>query len=275
MKTWHLLCALLLPLSAAGHEFWLRPEQHQLALNQPTAISLRVGEGFEGELVGFGQPVVQTLRLHRRAGTQDLQARVPPVAQAGFSLAFAEPGAQLLSMDSHSFEVELPAERFEHYLREEGLERVIALRQAQGTSAQPGRERYRRHVKALWLVDGQTDASPGLPTGQTLEIVPLNDPHTLRPGQRLAVQVLHRGQALKGALLKAWHRHGGALIQRQVRTDGQGRGEIELPVRGRWMLSVVHMVPATDTAQIDWDSHWASLTFEWPAQPPRVIRSGS
>jgi uncharacterized GH25 family protein len=264
MKPWHLFCALLLPLSAASHEFWIRPEQHLLASNQPTAISLRVGERFEGDLVGFGQAVVQSMRLHHHGGAQDLLARVPPVAEASFTLAFAQPGAQLLAMDTHSFSVELPAAAFEAYLREEGLERVIGLRQAQGTSALPGRERYRRHLKALWMVGGQTDASHRVRTGQTLEIVPLDNPHTLGAGQALAVQVLHQGQPLKGALLKAWHRDAGRLITLGVRTNSEGQASLRLPSQGRWMLSVVHMVPATDAASFDWDSHWASLTFERP-----------
>lgn len=280
MNPWHLLCALLLyssllPLSAAAHEFWLRPEQHHLALNQPTTISLRVGEGFEGELVGFGLAVVRSMRHHHLGGSQELLSLVPPRAEAGFSLAFAQAGTHLLALDTHSFDVELPAVEFERYLREEGLERVIVLRQARSASSQPGRERYRRHLKALWLVDQQTDATYSLRTGQTLEIVPLADPHLAGPTQPLPVQVLHHGQPLKGALLKAWHRDTGSLLTQQVRTDDEGQARVDVPANGRWMLSVVHMVPATDSPRFDWDSHWASLTFERPARAPAAIRSGS
>lgn len=289
MKPWQLLVGLLMPLTAFGHEFWMRAEPHRLGLNQPTSISLRVGERFEGDLVGFGQPVVRSLQRHHRGGTQDLQARVPLTAQAGFTMAFSEPGAHLLALDTHGFHVELPAAEFERYLKEEGLEPVIAVRQAQGASTQPGRERYRRHIKALFLVNGHTDASHAVRTGQTLEIVPLDDPHTLGQEQPLRVLVLHERQPLRGALLKAWHRDTGQLLTHEVRTDAQGLASVRLPAAGRWMLSVVHMVPtlptvpmaapspspADQTPAIDWDSHWASITFERPSQAPMSMTPGA
>lgn len=280
MNPWRLIFGLLMPLTAFSHEFWIRAEQHQLDLNQPTTISLRVGERFEGDLVGFGQQVVRSMQLHRRGDIEDLQARVPMTAQAGFTLALSEAGTQLLAMDTHSFSVELAAPEFERYLKEEGLEHVIALRQAQRTSTQPGRERYRRHLKALFLVSDTSDTSHATRTGQTLEIVPLDDPHTRSPEQPLRLEVLFQGLPLKGGLLKAWHRDSGQLLMRAVRTDAQGRASVRLPATGRWMLSVVHMVQVNvpvvtgQSSSFDWDSHWASLTFERPSRLPKTVTRG-
>ena len=227
-----------------------------------------MGEHFRGDLVGFGRPLVQAWRAGSSAGEHDLTAAVPPGAHAASPpLSFMQRGSQRLQVDTEPFTVTLPADPFEAYLREEGLERVIAERQATGASSQPGRERYRRHTKTLLRVGGQTDASALRPAAQVLEIVPLTDPHAGTGVEGLRLQVLYRGAALPGALVKAWHRAGGQTMVLQARTDGQGRLRFDLPRDGVWMVSAVHMVRATGQGDVDWDSLWANLTFE--ADPAR------
>ena len=46
--------------------------------------------------------------------------------------------------------------------------------------------------------------------------------------------------------------------------DAEGRVTVTPPWAGTWMASVVHMVPATDSPNHDWDSHWGNLTFALP-----------
>ena len=48
-----------------------------------------------------------------------------------------------------------------------------------------------------------------------------------------------------------------------VRTGADGRARLPLNRAGRWLVKAVHMiaVPASDPAA-DWESFWASLTFE-------------
>jgi uncharacterized GH25 family protein len=143
----------------------------------------------------------------------------------------------------------------------------MALRKAAGQDTQPGRERYRRHVKTLLSVGGQSDASCCARAGQTLEIVPLADPQRLQPGGALALQVLFKGQPLPGALVKVWNQRGAQVNVLRTRTDAAGRSTTILPWAGMWMASVVHMVSATDDQgwDWDWDSHWGNLSFELPA----------
>ena len=46
------------------------------------------------------------------------------------------------------------------------------------------------------------------------------------------------------------------------RTDAEGRARLVLPHADVWLLSVVHMIPAPAGAKADWESFWASLSFE-------------
>jgi uncharacterized GH25 family protein len=47
-----------------------------------------------------------------------------------------------------------------------------------------------------------------------------------------------------------------------ARTDANGRVRLNLPRSGMWMIKAVHMVSAPPDSGADWESIWASLTFE-------------
>lgn len=268
MNKWFFSAVLWLVSTAQAHEFWMVPDRFSPPVRGEVELSLRVGENFVGDPVGFGRPMAESLRWISVGGDVQLAPQLPDnLQQDHVALAFERPGAQLIVLDTKPFTITLPPDTFNAYLREEGLERVMAQRQAAGQTAQPGRERYRRHVKTLLRVGGQSDASFGARAGQTLEIVPLADPHRLRPGGALALQVLFNGQPLEGALVKVWNQRGAQLNVLRTRTDAAGRSTTTLPWAGVWMASVVHMVPTTDQQGWDWDSHWGNLTFEMPLAP--------
>src|SRR5436853_237106 len=64
---------------------------------------------------------------------------VPDTEPAGFE-AFAVPGLYTIVYDSGRSPLELDAAKFEEYLRDEGLERISALRARQGKSAAGAKE---------------------------------------------------------------------------------------------------------------------------------------
>src|SRR5262249_30702654 len=103
---------------------------------------------------------------------------------------------------------------------------------------------------------------------------PLDDPYAApatpaaRPGARsLRVELCFQGRPLAGALVKALRREQPEQLATSARTDADGRCELELGAGGAWLVKAVHMEPARDPAQADFESWWASLTFELPAAP--------
>lgn len=56
------------------------------------------------------------------------------------------------------------------------------------------------------------------------------------------------------------------------RTDEQGRAGFRLDCPGIWMIKCVHMPPADVKAE--WESFWATLTFEAPCEPERPRPGG-
>jgi uncharacterized GH25 family protein len=102
--------------------------------------------------------------------------------------------------------------------------------------------------------------------GFTLEIVPERDPEAWQPGSDLVFRLLYDGKPLAGALITA-------LPQREpsrklsARSDAGGRVSLRLPQAGVWLVKAVQMIPS-DGGKADWQSFWASLTFEISERGP-------
>ena len=73
------------------------------------------------------------------------------------------------------------------------------------------------------------------------------------------LRLLFEGKPLAGALVTAIDREG---IRLTARSDAHGRVAIALPKPGVWLVKSVWMVPAPAGSDVDWESLWASLTFE-------------
>ena len=265
----HLILAglLLLPtLPAWAHEFWLQAEPFTPEAGASAAISLRVGENFEGDLTPIVDERTAALRHYAAGSVIDLMPRLPRrTGVPQLALPMASPGLQLIAFDSQPINIALPADKFHAYLHDEGLDNVIDQRKAAGKEAEPGRERYRRYVKTLLRAGGKSDETYAGSTGQLLEITPLSDPYAAAPGATLRFRLTFDKRPLVGALVKGWHRHDGQLLIIRARTDAGGEVALGLPYAGVWMISVVHMTPARNVPGADWDSYWGNLTFSLPA----------
>ena len=265
-----LATALLLATPAFAHQYWLAPGSYAPAPGQTVGVVAIAGTGFRGEPKPWSPPGVRRF-IARTARTIDLA----PGATIGETLWArfrpVDDGGAMLAYESGFAAIQLPAAAFDAYLADEGLTGPLARRRALH-AAVPGRERYRRCAKT-WLAGGDA-ARATVPVGLPLEIVP-----TARPGVAgaLNVRVLLDGRPLAGALVKTWRAPlapGGGPTDGAVRDSiamaWQGatdaRGELAVPCAraGEYLLSVVHMAPCTEPAQADWESTWASLTFERP-----------
>lgn len=257
------LVAWAASLSAFAHEFWIEASPPAPAAGAPVAMTLRVGERLQGELVGVTASHAASLRVLSAGRTDDLTARIPRDAMLpALRLAFARAGSHVLAYESHPSQVVLEAEKFHAYLRDEGLDWVIRQREAAGTAASPGRERFRRSAKALLAVGGRADGASTQASGQRLEIAPLADPLGRAAGDPLRFVLRFDGQPRPGVLVKAWHRQGADVTVLRATTDAEGRFGFTLPAAGQWLLNAVHMVAATGAPGVDWDSYWGSLAFE-------------
>ena len=263
------LCLVLVLFSvpfAAAHDYWIEPSNFQLEPESRVLFYLRVGENFNGEPASFS--VARVKRFHIDSATH--QFEVLPLQRDPAGMArLMESGLQVVSFENMPTYLELPADRFNRYLRAEGLESILEARHEAGTSDQPGKEAYSRCAKSLLWVDGDNaaeDSHHNKLVGLTLELIPETNPYRMTAPAPLTVQLLHEGQPVAGALVMALNKSAPNEVQR-AQSGADGRAEFNLRRGGLWLVKAVHMIPAAAAAPEDWRSYWASLTFELPAGP--------
>lgn len=249
-------------IPVAAHEFWIMPATFELKKDTPVELNLFVGQFFDGELVPLSLEYVTVVLHYSTLGKMNITSRVPRSSKSGMQIPFASGGTHLLAIDTHPNRVELSADKFNYYLHDEGLDSIIAMRDAAGKSAMPSRERYRRHIKTLLSVDGKSDDTVLMRTGQRLEIIPLADPFRRQAGDSLDFRLMFDDKPLVNALLKAWHKQDGQTMLIRVRSNHDGIVHVTLPFAGSWMLSTVHMLPVSGDPGFDWESFWGNLTFQ-------------
>jgi uncharacterized GH25 family protein len=157
--------------------------------------------------------------------------------------------------------VTLPADKFNDYLKEEGLDAVIAARARSQVSQRDGREIFSRAAKSLVRSGEMTAAAGDRALGFPIELVAERNPYQMRSGDTLPVRLTFKGAPLAGALVMAFNqRH--PFLKKRVRSDQNGRATFTIDEPGPWLVKAVHMVPAAAGSNADWESFWASLTFE-------------
>jgi uncharacterized GH25 family protein len=254
-----LLAILSIPALRA-HDFWIAPSTFTPALGQRVAVRLRVGEALRGDPVPRDPSLIARFLTAGPAGDAPVPGRA--FTDPAGVVAFQQPGLHTIVYDGQRYPVELDAAKFETYLKEEGLEKISALRAQRGQSAAAVKEVFSRCAKSLIAVAGGGGAGWDRVLGQRLELVAEKNPYALAGGGELPVRLLYQGKPLASALVQALQRDRAGA--KTARTDRHGRARLALDRPGLWLVKAVHMVPAPREIAADWESFWASLTFEVP-----------
>lgn len=252
----------LLSLPAAAHDFWIEASDYRPPPGSDVSLTLRVGQRFRGESQPLLPEWLRDFSLY--AGNERL-------AVSGFigddpagRITLAATGTQVVGYFSQPSFVEIDPATFDRYLAEEGLEWVRDRRRARGKANAPAREYFIRCAKALLLPLG---ARPGdgfdRILGYPLELVPLADPYALQPGDTLPLRIDYLGQPAAGLLVIAMPATAPEAPTRR-RSGRDGRVQLLLDRPGPWLVKAVHIRELPPPADADWESHWASLTFELP-----------
>ena len=173
-----------------------------------------------------------------------------------------EAGTYLVGMSTKPNVIALKAKDFNAYLEEDGIPDVLGARRKQGELTKDARERYSKHVKTLIQAGAARTGGFDTELGYPAEIIPLDNPYTLRAGTSLRVRALVDGQPVARQLVQYGGRtpNDQRITQRSVRTDSAGYARVPLRQRGVWYIKFIHMVPVTGDT-VDYESKWATLTF--------------
>jgi uncharacterized GH25 family protein len=240
---------------ATAHEFWVEPSTFTPAAGARLDVRLCVGDGVEGWALPRNDRRIERFAAIGQGGEQPLLG-IDGADPAGIA-RLRTSGGHIVAFESKHSLANMPADQFSAYLKEKGLERILTLRERRGASQRAARDAYSRHAKALIRVGESPEKVVDRPIGLKLELVA--EPE--RPGDTRRFQLLHEGKPLADALVTATLL-GAATSDRHARTDRNGRATLSLQGAGAWRIEAVHMVEARDASASDWESLWASLTFE-------------
>ncbi|HJQ36677.1 MAG TPA: DUF4198 domain-containing protein [Thermoanaerobaculia bacterium] len=250
MKPFTLALALFAAPIASAHDFWIEPSSFHPAANELVTAGLRVGQKMQGDPVPRIPPLVERFVLRSNDGESPMIGR--PGSDPAGATRIAAPGLHWIGYQSAASSVILDAQKFQSYLREEGLDRI--------TPKPENRERFYRCAKSLLAAGGGQAILP-VPLGFTLELIPRKNPYALRANGELPIALLFREKPIANVLIVAMSKDDPEHPVR-ARTDSRGRATLRLTRPGFWLIKAVHMEPAPTGSGADWESWWASLTFD-------------
>jgi uncharacterized GH25 family protein len=243
----------------AAHDFWIEPTGFRADMGRVLGVKLRVGEEFHGAPVPRSRAIIADFIVVDAAGRREVVGREGS-DPAGL-LRVTSPGLMVIGYRSLPTAVTLPAEKFTQYLKEEGLEAVIAARERGKASHRDGREIFSRAAKSLVRSGAMAPGSGDRALGFPIELVAERNPYQMRVGDALPVRLSFKNAPLAGALVVAFNQRS-PYHRLRARSDQNGRVVFAIDEPGPWLVKAVHMVPAAAGTNADWESFWASLTFE-------------
>jgi hypothetical protein len=171
-------------------------------------------------------------------------------------------GTYVVGASTAPRELTLEAADFNAYLEHDGIPDVLEQRRREGELDRAVRERYHKHVKAILQVGRRRTDAYRVPLGYPAELVPLANPYQVRAGDTLGLRCLVDGTPAPNQLVIAGgERAGRALPEIRARCDADGVVRVALGSPGRWFVKFVHMERAAQPG-VDYESRWATLTFE-------------
>lgn len=169
-------------------------------------------------------------------------------------------GTYVLGASVRPNTLSMTAAEFNAYLEEDGITDMVETRRRKGELERPARERYSKHVKAIFQVGDRVGDDYEAVLGYPAEIVPLANPYGLKVGDELAVRCLVDGKPVQVTVLAGGEGAAGPIAQRSVRSGADGVARVSIVAAGRWYVKFVHMVEVSE-AELDYESNWATMTF--------------
>ena len=264
--------SLLLGNVAYPHDVWFVPDRSTLSKGDTLVVRQVVGSELEveNELEVLRRMTLR-FELITGSGSVDLMKELPdmrtqPVVKPVLERKVDFEGPALLTMEHGFIHTAFSTEKFLEYLEHEELDKRFRDRVGDRPKQ---RERYARALKCLVQVGeaGPDDLHKKV-LGQKLEILLLQNPYRLDPGQDLEVQVLFDGKPLTDQLVTALNGDGERLVSTsKARTNETGVARFHLKRGGFWLIRLVHLLPCADTPEAkcslaDWESQWSSYSFE-------------
>lgn len=260
---WLLFGLFLFSLPVLAHDYWLRPGKFFLRSGEVTPFRMFVGSNLIiEEERGFQVKKTLDFRLFSNDSIVDLKPPIKEGTMPIYDFSAKKSGNYLLAIERDFSDIALDAEKFEEYLKEEGLDYIIEERRRRGETNSFGIERYYRFIKSLVQVGDKQDATYKKKVGLKLEIIPLQNPYSKKPGDTIKFQVFFEGKPLTEKTIFAYNENDNNVSTQKTLTDKNGEFSFKLNRSGFWLIRLVVMKRCeTNCKDTEWESFWGSFSF--------------
>lgn len=257
-----IISVLFITLLVFGHEYILLAYKYKVQKGDTLEMHLFVADGFNIQLERPMQSVItKKFELITIQGITNLLAETKDQTLPIVNRKVDFDGLGLLHLERDYARISLPTDKFLAYLKEDHIENITVKKDDEKKLQ---RERYSRYIKAL-VQSGKpgNDSLFNKRIGQRFEIVLLQNPYLLHPGSIIKAQVLFMDKPLANKVITARNRTGNEnTLFLTSRTDTNGICSFNLPRKGEWFIHATQMIPCPDKTDSDWESFWASYSFE-------------
>ncbi|MBI4546711.1 MAG: DUF4198 domain-containing protein [Ignavibacteriae bacterium] len=251
--------------AASAHDFFLFPSSFHCRRGDSVIVRIHVDDVFPGKSTKWNSSRV--LRFEAWWNHQKIDTLKYSLLSdsSGVNVKFEKAGLHMFALDWSARLIELKPDEYREYLTSEGLDHILNLRKERNEENKPGRERYSRYVKTLLDCQSSRQENASKEVGQTIELIPLENPYHKTVGDTFHVKLMFKGKPLAHALVSGTYTgftDKPDTYHQSARTDSNGVVGVHLTSVGPWLIRTVHMLPLNNSKEADWESWWASLTFE-------------
>ena len=197
---------MLMVSGVVAQELWMQPLKFIYSPGEKARINFVTGENLIGESIDLKKDQIEKFEHHRLIGVSDLKPTVVEGKKDHLDIELKEEGTHVLAMQSTFTFVESEANKFNTYLKENGLDDAYAAREKTGALGKPGKESCAKYTKLLLQVGTKKDDGYKMAVGFPIEIVPEQNPYSLRIGDNIRFKILWNKKPLFGARVKVWNR---------------------------------------------------------------------
>ena len=259
-----LAVALGLTGSAGAHDLFMKLDSYFLSPNKSANVRLLNGTFQKSD------GVIARDRL------QDISVSAPnlsgPISQSvtwrdegqttRMTIKTGGPGTYLVGVSTKPREIDLKAVDFNDYLQHDGIPDILSERQKNNELDKNVRERYSKHVRALFQVGHKLSDDYKRELNYPAEVIPQENPYALRVGDTINLLCTIDGRPVPNQFIMAgWESRDGKLHFLSDRTNAAGVASFRLAGAGKWYVKFIHMT-ALSQSDLNYESKWASLTFE-------------
>lgn len=244
----------------SAREFWLQPLKFVYNPGEKLVMTFKAGENFIGEPWNLQKNQIESLVLQHSSTASSVLDSIKEDGNNNLILTLKAEGSHLLSMQTKNALNEWEAEKFNSFLKENGLDEIVDRRTKTNTLASPTKEYYSGHIKLLMQVGEKKDDTHKKVNGFPVEILPLENPYALKIGDPIHFKILFDSKPVFGVRVKVWNRFDNRTTIQNIYTEKDGTLETRVSSPGPWMVSVVRMAPSKQPGA-DWQSYRGSLVF--------------